>query len=122
MDGRNNFLLLAPGAAQMVERPRWKGVYDDFVNGTAETDKAKTTITVPIPGSGSIEVGFTVYREFCGESNNGDTSWVLTWEVPFGMWSLPSDLEAVGSPYRSVNYIFHYQATCGAPSCADVAS
>lgn len=122
MDGRNNFLLLAPGAAQIVERPRWRGEYDDNQNGAALTTELKTTLTVPIPGSGTIDVGFTIYRDFCGSSNDGDTSWVLTWEVPFGMWSTPSDLEAVGSPYRSINYIFHYAATCGSPSCADVAS
>ena len=122
MDGQNNALIVAPGAAQIVPKLKWVGEYDDLQNGTAREDQVKTNISVPVPGGGSLPVDFTVYRSFCGSNNDGDTSWILTWTVPFGMWSLPSDVEAVGSPYRSVNYIFHYQFTCGAAACADVAS
>lgn len=117
-----NFIVAAPGAFQLVPVPRWVGSYDDLKNGTAREDQVKTTVTVQVPGGGTIPVDFTVYRSFCGENNDGDTSWVLTWSLPFGWFVLPTDLEPVGSPFESVNGIFLYRGTCGANTCSDVPS
>ncbi len=117
-----DFLVLAPGAFQLVQNNRWKGPYDDFINGAAEKYEAKTTILAPIPGGGTIELDMTVRREFCGTGNDGDSSWILTWSTRFGFWNLPSDIEAVGSPYSGVNGITHYIGTCGDITCADVES
>ena len=118
----NRFLLLYPGALQIIPNNRWVGPFDDFVNGTAKDDQAKTTMILPVPGGGDIRVDFTVYRSFCGDDNNGDTSWLLTWNLRFGFFNIPPDVEAVGSPYSGVNNIFQYNAVCGDITCADVES
>lgn len=117
-----NFIVAAPGALQLVPVPRWVGPYDDMKNGTAEKYQAKTTLIVEVPGGGTIPVDFTVYRPFCGDNNNGDTTWTMTWSLPFGWFVLPTDLEPVGSPFESVNGIFLYRGICGANTCADVPS
>lgn len=122
VDGTNNFFALAPGALQMVTKNYFVGAHDDLVNGTAEPDKVKTTTIAQVPGGGSIELDTSVYRDFCGGDGKGDSNWVLTWTANFGFFNVPSDLEPVGSPYRSVNGIFKYKASCGAASCADPAS
>lgn len=122
MAGTNNALLLAPGAMQIVPVVDWIGAFDDIATGNALATEAKTNLTAQVPGGGSLPLDFTVRREFCGSNNDGDTNWVLTWTAHYGFFDLPSDLEAVGSPFRSINYIFHYLLTCGAPSCSDVAS
>lgn len=114
----NNFFVLAPGAVQLVTKVKWVGHYEDI----RSQSEAKTTVRVPVPGGGSIPVDFTVYRSFCGSGNDGLTKWVLTWSVNFDFFSLPADTEAVGSVFNSVNGIFHYKATCGTPTCADVNS
>lgn len=112
----SNFFVLAPGAMQLVSKVKWVGPYRDM----RSQSEAKTTVMVPVPGGGSIPVDFTVYRNFCGTDNDGLTKWKLTWSVNFDFFSLPADVEAVGSPWRSVNGIFHYRGICGTPSCADV--
>lgn len=122
VDGTNNFFMLSPGALQIVFKNYWVGAHDDLVNGTAFPDKVKTTMIASVPGGGSIPIDTTVYRDFCGGDGKGDSKWYLTFTANFGYFSLPSDLEPVGSPYRSINGIFKYKATCGAPSCADPAS
>lgn len=114
----DNFFVLAPGAVQLVTKVKWVGPYEDI----RDRNEVKTTVRVPVPGGGSIPVDFTVYRSFCGSGNDGLTKWVMTWSVNFDFFSLPADVEAVGSVYRSVNGIFHYRATCGTPTCADVNS
>lgn len=114
----NNFFLMAPGAVQLVSKVKWVGQYSDI----RDKNEAKTTVMVPVPGGGSFPVDFSVYRSFCGSGNDGNTKWVLTWSLNFDFWTLPSDVEAVGSPYRGVNGIFQYRATCGTPTCADVNS
>lgn len=116
--GDNNFFVLAPGAVQMVSKVKWVGPYEDI----GDKNQVKTVVNVPIPGGGSIPVDFTAYRSFCGTGNDGLTKWKLTWSVNFDFFSLPSDVEAVGSKWRSVNGIFHYKATCGTPTCSDVNS
>lgn len=117
-----NFIVAAPGALQYVPVLNWTGPYDDIVNGTAREDQAKTNVLVQVPGGGTIPLDFTVYRPFCGDSNDGNVSWVLTWTARFGFWVLPSDLEAVGTPFESVNGLFLYRAICGANTCSDVPS
>lgn len=114
----NNFFVLAPGAVQLVSKVKWVGPYEDI----GDKNQVKTVVNIPIPGGGSIPVDFTAYRSFCGTGNDGLTKWKLTWSVNFDFFSLPSDVEAVGSAWRSVNGIFHYKATCGTPTCADVNS
>lgn len=114
----NNFFVLAPGSVQLVSKVKWVGPYEDI----GRTNEVKTTVNIPIPGGGSLPVDFTAYRNFCGTGNDGLTKWKLTWSVNFDFFSLPSDVEAVGSNWRSVNGIFHYKAICGTPTCADVNS
>lgn len=114
----DNFFVLAPGAVQLVTKVKWVGPYQDM----RDRNEAKTTVMVTVPGGGSIPVDFTVYRNFCGTGNDGLTKWKMTWSVNFDFFSLPSDVENVGSMWRSVNGIFHYRATCGTPTCADVNS
>lgn len=115
---QNNFFVLAPGAMQLVSKVKWVGAYRDI----RDRNEAKTTVIVPVPGGGSIPVDFTVYRSFCGGDNNGNTDWVLTWSVQFDFFSLPADVENVGSSWRSVNGILHYVGTCGPIDCTDPAS
>lgn len=117
-NGDNNFFVLAPGAVQLVSKVKWVGPYEDI----GDKNQVKTTVTIPIPGGGSLPVDFTAYRNFCGTGNDGLTKWKLTWSLNFDFFSLPTDLENVGSPWRRVNGIFHYKATCGTPTCADVNS
>lgn len=115
----NNFFVLNPGAMQMVSKVQWVGPYEDIRPGGND---AKTTVVIPVPGGGSFPVDFTIHRDFCGTGNNGRTQWLMTWSVNFDFFSLPTDTEAVGSNWRDVNGILHYQATCGDPTCADVNS
>lgn len=115
----NRFYVLQPGAFQVVSRVRWIGPYDDVANGLARSDQAKTNVTVPVPGGGSIPIDFSVYRDFCGGSSDGNTKWILTWAWTGDFFTLPADTEAVGSAYRSVNGILAYSATCGDITCAD---
>lgn len=122
MAGTNNFFMLAPGALQIVPVVDWIGAYDDVATGNALPTEAKTNILAEVPGGGTLPLDFTVRREFCGTNNDGDSKWVLTWTAHYGFYNVPSDLEPVGSPFRSVNGIFHYRATCGAAACSDVAS
>lgn len=117
-----DFLVLHPGALQIVPNLRWRGPYDDAINGTARKDQLKTNITLPVPGGGTLPIDMTVYRSFCDDNNNGDTSWVLTWGLRYGFYDLPANVEAVGSPYSGVNNIFHYIGSCGDETCADVES
>ncbi len=114
----SEFFLLAPGAVQLVTLTKWVGPYVD-VRGDYE---AKTTAVMAVPGGGSFPIDITVRRDFCGGNNDGLTNWVLTFSSTFDFWSLPADMEDVGSVYRSVNGILHYDAICCSPTCADVNS
>lgn len=114
----NNFFVLAPGALQLITRTRWVGQYEDM----RVEDQVKSTMVLPVPGGGSIPVDFTIYRDFCGSSNDGQTSYVLTWTAHYDFWNIPSDNESVGSPYRSVNGILAYRATCANVGCGNVNS
>lgn len=116
---QNNFFILAPGAVQLVSKVKWVGPYAELGDPT----EIKTTVNITIPGTGyQLPVDFTVYKDFCGGNNDGKTKWVMTWSVNFDFFSLPPDVEDAASPYRSVNGIFHYKATCGDVTCADVNS
>lgn len=117
-----DFLVLSPGALQLVPNNRWKGPYNDVTNGTARKDQIKTTVQLPVLGGGTLPIDMTVYRSFCNDSNDGDTSWVLTWGLRFGFFDLPADTENVGSPFSGVNNILHYIGACGDITCADVES
>lgn len=115
----NNFFVLAPGAVQLVSKVKWVGPYEDI----RSEKEAKTTVEITIPGTGyRLPVDFTVYKDFCGGDNDGKTKWIITWSLNFDFFSLPPDVEDAASPYRSVNGIFHYKATCGDITCADVNS
>ena len=111
----NNFFVLNPGAMQMVSKVKNVGPYERI----EDKWKAKTTVIVPVPGGGSIPVDFAVYSDFCGSGNDGQTDWVLTWSLNFDFFSLPDDVEDVGSAWRSVNGILHYVGDCGDITCAD---
>lgn len=117
VNNTNRFFVCAPGAIQLVTKNKWVGPYEVFRN-----EDAKTTVRVPVPGGGSIPVDFTVVRDFCGTNNDGLTNWILTWNVNYDFWTLPSDDEAVGSNFNSINGIFAYTADCGDITCADVNS
>ncbi len=56
------------------------------------------------------------------DNNDGDSIWIMTFGTRFGMFSLPDDVEAVGTPYSGTNGIFHYIGSCGDTTCADVES
>lgn len=114
----NRFYVLAPGAVQLVTKNKWVGPFEDI----RSQSEAKTTVTIPVPGGGSIPVDFSVYRSFCGANNDGLTKWHMTWSLNFDFFSMPADDEAVGSPFRSINGIFAYDATCGDITCTDVNS
>ncbi len=114
----SEFFVLAPGAMQLVSLVKWTGPYVD-VRGENE---AKTTAFLQVPGGGGFPIDVTIRRDFCGGNNDGRTVWKFTFSSTFDFWSMPADDEDVGSAFRSVNGILHYDATCCSPTCADVNS
>lgn len=116
MAGSNNIIAWQPGAAQMISKTTFVGEYARLF----DPDKIKTTVTIRL-GEIDLPVDFTLYYDYCGDGK-GVSKYVMTWTARFGFFSLPTDLEPVGSPFRSVNNIFYFTASCGTTTCSDVDS
>lgn len=116
MAGSNNIIAWQPGACQLVSRTTFVGEYQRLF----DPDKIKTTVTIRL-GEIDLPVDFTLYYDYCGD-DYGVSEYVFTWTARFGFFNLPTDLEPVGSPFRSVNNIFYFTASCGTTTCSDVDS
>lgn len=121
--GTGNAFIMQPGALQMVNTVNWIG---DFEQMRSQYE-IKTNMNLPIPGADTtLPVDFTVFNPFCSPTDStvgdGQASWVMRWTAHYSFWNTPTDLENVGSPYRAVNGIYHYQFECGDVTCADVPS
>lgn len=102
----------APGSAQIFFRTYFRPPFSH-----TSSDKQKGVVTMDYNGT-SIPLDFTAYYDYCGDSNNGrDSKWVLTWTASFGMFYLPSDLEAVGTDFEGVNNILLFKGNCGPVTC-----
>lgn len=115
--GQNNIIAWTPGAVQMVSRVTYVGDYEDLRSDF----QMKTTVSVNLGGV-PLNLDFTIQKDFCGDNNDGQSDWLLTWIARFGFWTAPTDLEAAGSYFRDVNCILQFQADCDTVDCSDVPS
>lgn len=115
--GQNNIIGWTPGAIQMVSRVTYVDGYED----RRSEQQMKTTVEVQLGGQ-PLRLDFTIQRDFCGDNNDGQSEWLLTWIARFGFFSAPTDLEPAGSFFRDVNCILQFQADCDTVDCSDVPS
>lgn len=117
----NNVLTLKPGAVQLFTVQNFVGPIQTF-----GYDFQKTNVIVEWMGPNGqmlrLPVDFAAFYDKCGASGTGKSKWVLTWIARYGFYTIPSDVEASGSPFEGVNGVLHFVANCGTESCADINS
>lgn len=118
----DTFVTWAPGAAVPFFANYFVGPYiKDGSDGTINIRKIPIQLPFNFNGiSYNIPVDFTAKYVECGSSdaeaspeNDPDSYWVLTWTINAGLATIPTAIEASGSPFEGVNNILKFVATCG---------
>ena len=114
----SNIIALAPGASQLITRNNFVGQFEKF-----DGNNAKTTVTDPVSG---LSLDMSVFYNWCENPDDQDatarSTWVITWSLDFGIFTIPTDLMPVGSDWEGVNGILHFQGTCGDANVCDSGS
>lgn len=96
--GANHAIGLAPGMAQVLLRPRYKGEFRKFVPNLYEHG----TFVDPFTG---IEIDMEWEYRTC------EKEYFMLLSVDFDLWNLPNDVYKAIDPRRGVNGTFHYNFT-----------
>lgn len=96
--GANHAIGLAPGMAQVLLRPRYKGEFRKFVPNMYEHG----TFVDPFTG---IEIDMEWEYRTC------EKEYFMLLSVDFDLWNLPNDVYKAIDPRRGVNGTFHYNIT-----------
>jgi hypothetical protein len=116
LDSVNNILAWRKGTVMpffktdhKVEAFRWN-----------DRDYVKTYFEMPFEFNGiryMIPLDLFIYYDKCGTETSGSTGGLNRWKIALqyqtGLATVPTNIEASGSPFEGVNYVLPFLASCG---------